>query len=89
MNEEEKDVIDLDCVDTKAMKTKIRKIIKDIEKTGDYLKYRGKRLAYDRTLISIPLYDYRLLYRDENGVLIPIEVVSHNNYDGISRKKRK
>lgn len=85
----EEDEVDLSALHDKSLVRKIRKIIADIKETGDYVKFKGKRLTFDRTLISIPLWDYRLLYKDENGILIQLEVVSHNDYNGISRKKRK
>jgi|GEM_PF-480738 hypothetical protein len=47
---------------------------------------RGKRLRFDRTVISIPLpHYYRMLCRDEGRAIVPLRVVSHQEYNKIVR----
>ncbi len=62
---------------------KTRAVLEGLRHGRDYTDYRGKRMHYDRTVISIPIgYSYRLICRDdpERG-LVPVEALSHEAYN--------
>ena len=62
---------------------KARAVLKGLRDGRAYTDYRGKRMHYDRTVISIPLgYHYRLICRDDpvRG-LVPVEALSHEAYN--------
>lgn len=78
----EEDVIDLRLLPTQASTVKARKILTDIENGVPYTRYYGKRLNHDRSIISVPVNrDYRILFRDEGGRLLPLRVLSHEDYN--------
>lgn len=52
--------------------------------------FRGKRLSFDRTLLSIPVtYRYRLLCRWYANQIIPLQVFPHEAYNAIVRNKKR
>ncbi len=76
-----KDPIDLSTL-PKNVVIKARRIIAGLESQRDYREYRGKRLRHDRFVISIPVTrHYRLLCRDRGSILVPEEVISHEDYN--------
>lgn len=61
---------------------KARAILDALAADGDYRRWKGKRLNVDRKTISIPLSrDYRLLCADENGRILPRQVLGHEDYN--------
>lgn len=64
-----------------------REIFERLKISVDYNhQLRGKRLRFDRTVISIPLPQYyRMLCRDEGRAIVPLRVVSHQEYNKIVR----
>lgn len=66
---------------------KCRQVFKHLQGSLNYNhRFRGKRLQFDRTVISIPLPQYyRMLCRDEGQAIVPIKVVSHQEYNKIVR----
>ena len=61
---------------------KARNIIKGLATCQNYRDFHGKRLRHDRFVISIPVTrNYRLLCRDHGSILVPEEVVSHEDYN--------
>lgn len=51
---------------------------------------RGKRFPFDRTLLRIPIsYRYRLLCRWKNGQILPLKVMSHEDYNAFARNKKR
>jgi hypothetical protein len=61
---------------------KARLVIAGLQENKDYREFGGKRLRYDRLIISIPITrNYRLLCRDCGTMLIPQEVLSHEDYN--------
>ena len=75
-----------DPVDLKALPKQVvikaRRIIKGLQNRRDYREFRGKRLRYNRLIISIPVTrNYRLLCRDCGSSLTPEAVVSHEDYN--------
>jgi len=67
---------------TQRLVCKARAILESIGMGIPYTHFRGKRFHWDRTLISVPLgLHYRLLFRDEKGVLRPLCCLSHEAYN--------
>ncbi len=61
---------------------KSRRIIEGLQIRSDYRQFHGKRLRYDRFVISIPVTrNYRLICRDCGNLLVPEAVVSHEDYN--------
>jgi len=61
---------------------KARMVIAALQTSSDYREFGGKRLRYDRFIISIPITrNYRMLCRDCGTMLIPQEVLSHEDYN--------
>lgn len=61
---------------------KARAIIQALENKKNYTEFGGKRLRHNRLIISIPLTrNYRMLCRDDGSILIPQEVLSHEDYN--------
>ena len=76
------DLIDLRLLPRPELVMKARQIVREIQTTGDYRPYKGKRLNHDRSVISVPLnYDYRILFQDRAGELVPLKVLSHEAYN--------
>ena len=75
------DVIDLSSLPSPKLIEKARQILANLEQHS-YTHYNGKRMNYDRSVISIPLgRDYRLLLREKDGKLHPLKVMSHEEYN--------
>mgnify|MGYP001164252434 CR=1 FL=1 len=78
----DQDVINLRRLPTQRLVCKARAILESIGMGIPYTRFRGKRFHWDRTLISVPLgLHYRLLFRDEKGVLRPLCCLSHEAYN--------
>lgn len=76
------DAIDLRALPERALVTKARQILAALAGGEDYTRFHGKRIGFDRALISVPLGKrYRLLLRDEGGALRPLECLSHEAYN--------
>lgn len=76
------DPIDLRALPDRAMVAKARQILTALAGGEDYTRFHGKRIGFDRALISVPIGKrYRLLLRDEGGALRPIECLSHEAYN--------
>lgn len=66
----------------KNVVVKARNIMAALREEQNYRSFHGKRLRYDRFIISIPVTrNYRLLCRDYGNLLIPECVVSHEDYN--------
>ncbi|NEO82725.1 MAG: hypothetical protein F6J87_00450 [Spirulina sp. SIO3F2] len=77
----DQDAIDLRSF-PKNVVLKARQILDGLARQEDYRQYHGKRLRYDRQVISIPVTrNYRLLCRDRDGEVIPERMVSHEDYN--------
>jgi len=59
-------------------------IVRSIKSGTSYTEFRGKRLVeWDRNMIAVPVgWSHRLLCRDEGGRVVPVEVMSHEEYNG-------
>ena len=61
---------------------KARMVIAALKDNKHYTDFGGKRLRHDRLIISIPITrNYRMLCRDCGDVLIPQQVLSHEDYN--------
>ncbi|MBW4470423.1 MAG: hypothetical protein KME45_08440 [Stenomitos rutilans HA7619-LM2] len=81
-----------DSVDLTGLPThivlKARKILQELSAGKGYYQFQGKRFRFDRTLISIPVtYSYRLLCREQKDGLLPLKVLSHEQYNAIARNR--
>ena len=78
------DPVDLSCIKRPAMMAKARRIIQAVT-SGErpYTAFRGKRLTFNRAIISIPLNDnYRILFRElPGGAKAPIKACTHETYN--------
>ena len=78
------DLIDLRDLPREDLVLKARLIIQEVTKTKQYTKFKGKRLNHNRHIISVPLnHDYRLIFRDVDGEIIPEKVMNHEEYNTI------
>jgi hypothetical protein len=78
----ESDIINLKNLPTKRLILKARSIIKSIQEGKPCKDLRGKKLNYDRSIISFPVdNDYRLLCRKTMDGIIPKEILSHEEYN--------
>lgn len=76
------DPIDLRCLPTKKLILKARYVIQSIREGKPCRELYGKKLNYDRTIISFPINDdYRLLCRKTPEGIIPKEILSHEEYN--------
>ncbi len=66
----------------KNVVVKARHILQGLAEHRDYREFHGKRLHYDRHVISIPVTrNYRLICCDRTGSLTPEAVISHEDYN--------
>ncbi|SDY08743.1 hypothetical protein SAMN05421644_12833 [Allochromatium warmingii] len=78
----ELDAIDLRPLNSKNLVEKARKIIADIHAGGSYTIYKGKRMNYDRHVISVPLNrDWRLIFQDTQDGIRCYQLLSHEQYN--------
>ncbi len=66
----------------RAVVHKARDVISKLAEGALWGTMGGKRLQYDRTLVSIPVTrDYRLICRTVDGALVLVRLVSHEEYN--------
>ena len=76
------DAVDLRSLPRRELVIEARDVLAGIGAGRHYAEFGGKRLNYDRTIISVPLgRDYRILFRDDDGWLMPIVAMSHDVYN--------
>jgi hypothetical protein len=76
--------ISLSVLPTPCLTQKALSILADIvDHRAPYTRYGGKRLYFDRSIISVPIgYHYRLLLRElEDRRKIPLQIMSHETYN--------
>lgn len=57
-------------------------IVYSLRRGADYTAFKGKRLNYDRGVVSIPVgRSYRLVCITEDGCVVPKELLSHEEYN--------
>jgi hypothetical protein len=83
-----KALFDQDTIDLRALASqkllveKARDIIAAIEAGQSYTDFKGKRMRFDRDVISVPLgYDWRLIFYPINGRYVCQELLSHEDYN--------
>lgn len=85
----EADPIELHHLPTPKLVVRAREILVAIGQGAPWHQFNGKRLNHDRTVISIPLgRRYRILFRTNEGSPQPVEVLSHEAYNGTKPGKR-
>jgi hypothetical protein len=76
------DPVDLSILPTRRLVEKARQIIADIASGAPYVNFKGKRMNFDRNVISVPLnHDFRLLYQQTEAGLTLTSVMSHEEYN--------
>ena len=76
------DAVDLRSLPRRELVIEARDVLAGIGAGRHYAEFGGKRLNYDRTIISVPLgRDYRILFRDDDSGLTPIAAMSHEAYN--------
>jgi hypothetical protein len=77
------DTVDLRDLPSALLLEKARTILHAIAGGSNYRLFKGKRLNYDRTVISVPIgYNYRLLFIEQSdGHLVPKQLLSHEDYN--------
>jgi hypothetical protein len=64
-------------------------LVERLESGVPYWTLHGKRVAWDRRLISIPIgRKWRLLAVDQGGRIVPREVLSHARYNDLGGQRR-
>jgi hypothetical protein len=85
----EQDVINLRGL-PKHVVLKARRICRDLAKRKHFKHLGGSRFKFDRTVIRIPVGGrYRMLCRDEDGQVVPWQVMSHEAYNAYASNKRQ
>ncbi len=80
------DTFSQDPIDLRALPNhvvlKARNVIAALQEQRNYREFGGKRLRHNRLVISIPITrDYRMICRDCGSILVPEEVLSHEDYN--------
>lgn len=85
----EDDPIPLEHLPNKGLVRRARNILEEIDKGAPWHQFNGKRLQHDRNVVSIPLgRRYRILFRTDDGGPRPVEVLSHEAYNGTKPGRR-
>lgn len=76
------DPIDLTHLPTDKIANKARRILDAISQGECYTTFKGKRMRYNRSIISVPVNrDYRIIYDATDGGIKPRTVLSHEDYN--------
>jgi hypothetical protein len=85
----EADPIPLSHLPSRNLVMRARLILAEIDKGAPWHQFNGKRLQHDRNVVSIPLgRRYRILFRTDDGAPKPVEVLSHEAYNGTKPGRR-
>lgn len=72
-----------------AIAEKTRQIVSALEQGTGHWQLAGKRLSV-REVISIPVtYRYRLLCREEGDRVVPVKVMSHEDYNPLANSSKR
>lgn len=83
------DAIDLSHL-PKAIIKKARNILSALNQGEDYWQLSGKRLEIMRDVIRIPVgRRYRLLCHDDGSQIVPVKVISHEDYNPLMKSPRR
>ncbi|MGG6269691.1 DUF7682 family zinc-binding protein [Leptolyngbya sp. AN03gr2] len=73
----------------KSTIVKTRRILDLLDRGVAPGELKGRRFNFDRTLLRIPVsYRYRLLCRWQADRIVPLQVMTHEAYNAISRNKK-
>ena len=73
----------------KPIVIKTRRILDSLDRGVSPGELKGRRFNFDRTLLRIPVsYRYRLLCRWNADGIVPLQVLSHEAYNAISRNRK-
>lgn len=76
------DPINLRALPSKRLVSKARQILHTVIVTRAYRPFFGKRMDYDRSVLSVPInYRYRLLFKIRPDRIVPLSVMSHETYN--------
>jgi hypothetical protein len=85
----ERDMVDLRGLPTHVVQ-KSRHILSELAKGRHFGILGGKRMVFDKTLVRIPVgHRYRMLCRQETGPIVPLMVLSHEDYNAYANNKRQ
>jgi hypothetical protein len=85
----EDDPIPLTHLPNRGLVMRARTILAEIDKGAPWHQFNGKRLQHDRNVVSVPLgRRYRILFRTDDGAPKPVEVLSHEAYNGTKPGRR-
>lgn len=85
----EDDPISLAHLPNKGLVRRARVILAEMDAGAPWHQFNGKRLQHDRNVVSIPLgRRYRILFRTDDGAPKPVEVLSHEAYNGTKPGRR-
>jgi hypothetical protein len=85
----ETDPIELHHLPTPKLVLRAREILEALAHGAPWHQFNGKRLNHDRNIISVPLgRRYRILFRTDEGSPQPVEVLSHEAYNGTKPGRR-
>jgi hypothetical protein len=85
----ETDPIELHHLPTPKLVLRAREILEALAHGAPWHQFNGKRLSHDRNIISVPLgRRYRILFRTDAGSPQPVEVLSHEAYNGTKPGRR-
>ena len=74
----------------KAIVKKARTVLSSLQQGAHYWQLSGKRLEMMRDVIRIPVTRrYRLLCRDDGDQVVPIKVISHEDYNPLIRSPKR
>jgi hypothetical protein len=77
-----RDPIDLRGLPRKKLVLKARAILEAIRHGEPFPQLNGKRMNYNRKIISVPIdNDYRILFKEDKDGLIPFDLLSHEDYN--------
>jgi predicted CopG family antitoxin len=78
------DIWDTSSIDLRDLPTnvavKAQMIITGLAAQRNYREFGGKRLRHNRWIISIPVRNYRLICHDYGSQVVPLAVLSHEDY---------
>ena len=79
--------IETHCTPAQVLR-KARKLVEQLEAGAPYWKLHGKRMAWNRALISIPIgRKWRLMAEDMGGQIVPKQVISHAKYNDLGGQR--
>lgn len=85
----EEDPIDLQHLPNKGLVKRARRILEAVGNGAPWHQFNGKRLQHDRNVVSVPLgRRYRILFRTDEGSPEPVQVLSHEAYNGTKPGRR-